>query len=161
MASGPKDAISHEICKIEEQEKKIANRKSTLFNIKNTISCWKANELEFYDCLLKKMSDTKSFSMKVESQIQSVINKQQHNFPDNPLCKQRIKCRERENRKITKSEKRKEMRIYKGCGSVLGVIKYDKLFVDDASQGKFQFQIEAASINPNAMDALKPKLQYI
>ena len=53
------------------------------------------------------------------------------------------------------------MRIYKGYGSVLGVIKYDKLFVDDASQGKFQFQIEAASINPNAMDALKPKLQYI
>ena len=63
--------------------------------------------------------------------------------------------------KLRKSEKRKEMRIYKSHGSVLGVIKNDKLFVDDASQGKFQYQIEAASINPNAIDALKSKLQNI
>ena len=75
MASGHNDAISHEIHKIQEQKQKLANRISTLFSIKNTISCWKANELEFYDCPLKKMSDTKSFSMNVESQIQSVINK--------------------------------------------------------------------------------------
>ena len=63
--------------------------------------------------------------------------------------------------KLRKNEKRKNMRIYKGCGSVLGVIKHDRFFVDDVSQGKFQFQIEAASINPNAMDALKSKLQNI
>ena len=59
MPSGAKGAISHEIHKIEEQERKPANKRSTLFSSKNTISCWKANKLEFYDCSLKIMSETK------------------------------------------------------------------------------------------------------
>ena len=59
-----------------------------------------------------------------------------------------------------KSEKRKEMRLYKSCRSVLDVMTCEKLFCDEAAQGKFDFQIEAVSINPNAMDALKPKLHF-
>ena len=114
MASGAKDAISKEIYKIEEEEKKLSNRRHLLFSTSSTISCWKANELEFYDHSLQKMSETKSFLMKLESQIQSVINKQEHNFSENVLWKQKNKMkrkRKRENDK--KSEKRKEIRLYK------------------------------------------------
>ena len=40
----------------------------------------------------------------------------------------------------------------------MGVITHNKLFCDYAAQGKFDFQIEEASINSSAMDTLKPKL---
>ena len=84
---------------------------------------------------------------------------QEHNFTENVLCKQKNKMqRKRKLENDKKSEKRKEMRLYKSCALVLGVITHDKLFLNDAAQGKFAFQIEAASINPNAMDDLKPKL---
>eukprot|EP00794_Sanderia_malayensis_P001354 gene1354-1494_t len=159
MASGAKDAISKEIHKIEKEEKMLTNRRSLLFSSKNTVSSWKANELEFYDASLKKMSDTKSFLMRLGSQIQSVINKQEPNFPEHILSTQKKKMlRKRKLENDKKSEKRKEMRLFKSCGSVLGVITHDQLFCDDAARGKFQFQIEATSINPNAKDALKPKL---
>ena len=159
MASGAKDAISKEINKIEEEEKKLTSRRSLLFSTNNTISCWKANELEFYDHSLKKMSETKSFLMKLESQIQSMINKQEHNFPENVLCKQKNKMkRKRKLENDKKSEKRKEMRLHKSCGSVLGVITHDKLFCDNAAQGKFNFHIEEASMNSNAINGLKPRL---
>ena len=76
--------------------------------------CWKSNELEYYDNSLKKMIKTlKSFLIKLESQVQTVIRKLEHNFPESTLNKQRGKMhRKRRMENDKKSEKRKEMRLY-------------------------------------------------
>jgi len=61
MAVGTKNAISSEIHKIEVEEEKLTKRRWQLFNSKNTMPCWKSNELEYYDNSLKKINDIKSF----------------------------------------------------------------------------------------------------
>ncbi len=160
MASGTKDALSKEICQIEKEEKVLTNRRSSLFSSNNTVSCWKANELEFYDACLKKIRETKSFLMKLESQIQSAINKNKPNFPEHVVTTQKKKMvRKRKLENDKKSQKRKEMRLFKSCASVLGVLTpHDKSFSDDAARGKFQFQVEVSSMNQNVKDVQKPKL---
>ena len=159
MAVGTKDAISNEIRKIEIEEEKLAKRRSQLFCSNNTIPCWKSSELEYYDISLKKMNETKSFLMKLESQIQSLIRKYEHNFPENMLNKQKDKRqRKRRLENDRKSEKRKEMRLYRSCASVLNSITYHGLFSDAAARGDFGFNIDNASINPHALDTLKPKM---
>jgi len=61
MVVGTKNAISSEIHKIEVEEEKLTKRRWQLFNSKNTMPCWKSNELEYYDNSLKKINDIKSF----------------------------------------------------------------------------------------------------
>ena len=59
MAVGTKNAISSEVHKIEVEEKKLTKRRCQLFSSKNTIRCWKSNELEYFDNSLMKVNDIK------------------------------------------------------------------------------------------------------
>ena len=50
------------------------------------------------------------------------------------------------------------MRLYQSCASVLNSMTLHGLFSDAAAKGNFGFKIDHTSINPLALDALKPKM---
>ena len=158
MAVGTKNAIPSESHKVEVEEDKLTKRRCQLFSSKNIMLCLKANELGYYGNSLKTLNDIKSLLIQLESQVQSVTRKTEHNF-STTFNKQRGKMqrtRRMENGK--KSEKRKEMRLYQSCASVLTSITLHGLSSDAAAKGNFGFKIDHTSINPYALDALKPKM---